>query len=243
MNDLLKKVLEAHGGLERWNSFDTLTASIVTGGEFWGIKGVTQDAMTRTMTVRLHEQYASVTPFGNPEWRTAFTADRIAIETLDGEVKHERAAPRASFAMHEIDTPWDPLHRAYFSGYAMWTYLTTPFFMAMPGFNVVEIAPWQEGTERWRGLRVEFPDHIASHSRQQDFYFAEDYLLRRHDYHVDIAGGFAAAQYVSDYVEAQGLLFPTKRRAYRRDGDLQAIRGQVMVSIDLADFRLSQDGG
>ena len=239
MNDLLKKVLDAHGGLERWNRFTTLNATIVTGGELWAMKGVVQDTMPREMTVSLHQQSASVTPFGNPHWRTAFRADYIAIETTDGEIVRERSNPRESFAGHDMDTPWDPLHRAYFSGYAMWTYLTTPFFMAMAGFNVTEIAPWQEGPEAWRGLRVEFPEHIASHSRFQDFYFGDDGLLRRHDYHVDVAGGFAAAQYVGEYVEAQGFRFPSRRRAYLRGEDLQPVRERVMVSIDLSGFRLS----
>jgi hypothetical protein len=238
MGDLLKKVLEAHGGLERWKGFTTLNATIVTGGELWGLKGVVQDTVPREMTVSLHRQHASVTPFGNPDWRTVFRADYIAIETTQGEIVRERPNPRESFAGHVMDTPWDPLHRAYFSGYAMWTYLTTPFFMAMPGFSVSEIAPWQEGQESWRGLRVEFPEQIASHSRLQDFYFGNDGLLRRHDYHVDVAGGFAAAQYVSEYVEAQGFRFPSRRRAYLRGADLQPLRGRVMVSIDLSNFRL-----
>jgi hypothetical protein len=53
--------------------------------------------------------------------------------------------------------------------------------MAMPGFEVTEIAPWHEGRERGRGLRARFPDVIASHSPAQDFYFGDDGLLRRHD--------------------------------------------------------------
>ncbi|MDD0997145.1 hypothetical protein M5G20_14905 [Pseudomonas sp. TNT2022 ID1044] len=239
MSDLLNKVLDAHGGLERWKRFNTVKATIVSGGELWGIKGVVQDAMPREMTVSLQQQRASVTPFGNPDWRTAFRADYIAIETTQGEIVRERLNPREAFVGHDLDTPWDPLHRAYFSGYAMWTYLTTPFFMVMSGFKVTEIAPWQEGSEAWRGLRVEFADDIASHCRLQDLYFGDNGLLRRHDYHVDIAGGFAAAQYVSDYVEAQGLRFPTRRRAYLRDEKLQPLRERLMVSIDLSDFRLS----
>src|SRR5215831_14617140 len=58
--------------------------------------------------------------------------------------------PRASFTGHVMDTPWDPLHRAYFMGYAQWTYLTTPFFMTMPGFEVTEISPWRSfQTSMW----------------------------------------------------------------------------------------------
>jgi hypothetical protein len=109
----------------------------------------------------------------------------------------------------------------------------------MLGFDVTEISPWQEGGELWRGLRARFPDHIASHSKEQDFYFGDDLLLRRHDYHVDVAGGFPAAQYVHGIVEVHGLRVPTKRRAYVRGPDLQAIRALLMVSIDLSDFRFS----
>jgi hypothetical protein len=238
MNELLARVISAHGGLERWNAFSAMSVTIVTGGALWGMKGLVQDSGPREMTVTLHEETAAVIPFGAPDRRTAFTPDRIAIETTAGVVVSERSDPRAHFAGHVLDTPWDPLDRAYFNGYALWTYLTTPFLMAMPGFEVTEIAPWQEGSERWRGLRARFPEAIASHSTEQDFYFADDGLLRRHDYHVDIAGGFAAAQYVYDTVEVDGLRFATKRRAYRRDTDLKPLLDPVMVTIDLSNFRL-----
>jgi hypothetical protein len=113
-----------------------------------------------------------------------------------------RDNPRASFAGHKYETPWDPLHRAYFSGYAMWTYLNTPFLMALPGFVVEEMAPWKEDGETWCVLRAKFPAAIASHCQEQDFYFGPDLLLRRHDYKVDIAGSFPTAQYVYDAIEA-----------------------------------------
>ncbi|MDP3844103.1 MAG: hypothetical protein Q8Q81_16310 [Oxalobacteraceae bacterium] len=123
-----------------------------------------------------------------------FTSERVAIETLQGGVVQERRDARKSFDGHTMNMPWDPLHRAYFNGYALRLYLTTPFFMAMPGFELTEIEPWKEGGETWRELRARFPEHIATHSREQDFYFGADGLVRRHDYHIDVAGGFAAAQ-------------------------------------------------
>ncbi|MFD7441826.1 hypothetical protein [Streptomyces sp. NPDC059909] len=237
VSPLLQEVLSAHGGLERWRQVQTVRATIVTGGLLWGMKGLVQDSDPREMTVSAHTQHASVYPFGAPDQRTDFTPDRIAIEKLDGRTVAERANPRASFDGHEMRTPWDPLHRAYFNGYALWTYLTTPFLLAMPGVEISEIAPWQEGGERWRGLRAAFPAYIAGHSTIQDFYFGPDNLLRRHDYHVDVAGGFAAAQYVHDIVEVDGLRFPTVRRAYRRDEAGSAIRDELLVSIDISNLR------
>ncbi|MCF3130795.1 hypothetical protein [Streptomyces olivochromogenes] len=239
MNALLSAVLDAHGGLDRWNALTMVRATIVSGGDLFTIKGMPQDPTPREMTVWLHEEHASVLPFGAPDQRSDFRPDRVAVEKLDGHVVAERDAPRDSFTGHELSTPWDPLDRAYFNGYALWTYLTTPFLLAMPGFDVTEIAPWREGDELWRGLRATFPPGIASHSTHQDFYFGFDHLLRRHDYHVDVAGGFAAAQYVHDIVEADGIRLPTRRRAYRSDADNRPILEQTMVSIDVSDARFT----
>src|SRR5713226_1280005 len=123
----------------------------------------------------------------------------------------------------------------------IWTYLTTPFFMAMPGFEVTEIAPWQEDGEIWRGLRARFPDTLASHSKEQDFYFGDDFLLRRHDYHLEIAGGAPVAQYVYDIVEADGIRFPTKRRAYLRGPHMKPIHDLLLISLDLSNFMFTTE--
>ena len=237
MNDLLTRVLDAHGGLERWRSYNKVEATIVSGGGFFALKGVLQDASPRRMTVWLHEERSSVTPYGAVDQRTMFTPDRIAIEKLDGTIVAERLAPRDSFAGHQMHTPWDPLHRAYFNGYALWTYLTTPFLLAVNGVQTAEIEPWREGVETWRVLRALFPSTIASHSAVQDFFFGEDLLLRRHDYNVDIAGGFAAAQLVFAYVEADGVKLPTQRRAYIRGPDHRPALDPLMVSIDISEVR------
>ena len=37
--------------------------------------------------------------------------------------------------------------------------------------------------------------------------------MRRHDYNVDIAGGYAAAQLTTDYLEVDGMKLPMRRRA------------------------------
>ncbi|MGW2963936.1 hypothetical protein ACWDGI_36500 [Streptomyces sp. NPDC001220] len=240
MSGLLSDVLEAHGGVRRWEQLTTATATIVSDGELFAAKGLPQDLQPRRMTIGLHEERASVSPFGSPEQHTDFTPGRVAIMRSDGTVVAERLDPRESFSGHVLDTPWDPLDRAYFNGYALWTYLTTPFFMIMDGMIVEEKEAWAESpTKRWRGLRVTFPDAVASHSTVQDFYFGDDLLLRRHDYHVDIAGGFAAAQYVTDFEEGDGIRFPTRRRAYLRGTDGRPDHDHVMVSIDLSDVRFS----
>ena len=119
----------------------------------------------------------------------------------------------------------------------MWTYLTPPFLLAMEGVRVEESEPWQEGAETWRVLRVYFPGSIDTHSRIQEFFFGENLMLRRHDYSVNVAGGFSAAQLTSDYMVVDGIHLPTKRRAYTRGGDRRPILEMLMVSIDISEVR------
>ena len=238
MNQLLANVLDAHGGLNRWNKYQKVEATIVTGGGFFALKGMLQDSTPRRMSVWLLEERSSVLPFGAPDQRTMFTPERIAIEKLDGTVVAERHAPKDSFAGHQMSTPWDPLHRAYFNGEAVWTYLTTPFVLAMDGVCVEETEPWREGAETWRVLRAYFPGSIETHSFIQDFFFGKsDLLLRRHDYNVNIAGGFPAAQLTSKYATANGIHFPTRRRAYTRGPDRRPIQEMLMVSTDFSEVR------
>ena len=240
VTDLLQHVLDAHGGFEKWSTFTRIEATIVTGGELWGIKGVDQDDTPRRMLASLDHEWSSVQPYGAHDQRTSFTPERIAVEKLDGTLVAERLDPRASFDGHVFDSPWDPLQRAYFNGYALWTYLTCPFFFALPGFTVREIDPVHDenspGGRGWAGLEVTFPSSFASHSTVQEFYFGDDFLLRRHDYRVDVAGSFPAVHYVSDFLDADGIKVPTKRRAYRADAAGRAILDALMVSIDLRDI-------
>src|SRR5258708_25529961 len=237
--ELLEKALAAHGGLARWSCFATGQAPLVTGGQLFGLKGPPQDPTPRRMTVATQREWASVFPYGADDQRTDFTANRIAVEKVDGTVVQERLRPSEHAEGKAVDAPWDVLDRAYFNGYALWTYLTTPFHFAMPGFAVEEVEPWREDDELWRVLRVTYPPNIASHSREQDFYFGPDFLLRRHDYHVEPSECFAAAQYVFDSVTIQQIPLPTKRRPYMIDQRLLPIHDRLMVSIDLSEISFS----
>src|SRR5256885_16163248 len=115
--------------------------------------------------------------------------------------------------------------------------MSTLFLLARAGFQPGETEPWLEGVEIWRGLRATFPATIASHSTEQDFYFGPDMLIRRHDYSVEIAGNFSAAQYISDPASIDGIKIPTRRRVYLRDENLMPMLDTLMVSIDLSGFR------
>ena len=86
-------------------------------------------------------------------------------------------------------------------------------------------------------IEVHFLDYPDKHNLIQDFFFGEDLMLRRHDYSVNIAGSFEAAQLTSDYVVANHIHLPTKRRAYTRGPDRRPIMEMLMVAIDFSEVR------
>lgn len=62
---------------------------------------------------------------------------------------------------------------------------------------------------------------------------------RRHDYNVNLAGGFGASQLTSDYTVANGIPRPTKCRAYARGPDRRPTFDMLMVAIDISDVSFS----
>lgn len=237
--DLAKLAIEAHGGLERWNSFTTLSAHLIQGGVLWAVKGKAEVLDDVTVTVDLRHEKASHWPFGSADRRSRFEPQRVALENAEGEVIEELLQPRSSFKGHTLETQWSDLQLAYFAGYAMWTYLNTPFLLARPGVESEEIEPWDEAGETWRRLKVRFPTEIATHSTEQTLYFDHQGFLKRHDYDVEISGGTGGAHYVSDLKEFSGIVFPTKRRIFPRQPDGQSAREPLVVSIDLDQFVLT----
>lgn len=239
MSDLLSTIIAAHGGLARWNQFTELKAHLDQGGALWGLKGKAGLLDSVDVTVGLRDEWASHSPFGRPGRRSLLTPDRVVIEDVDGS-REVLEAPRASFAGHDLNTPWSDLQLAYFAGCAMWTYLNTPFLLARPGVRSEEIAPWQENGVTLRRLKVTFPAGIATHSTVQTLYADADGLLVRHDYDVEIAGNTPGAHFISGYTEVSGIMIPTRRRIFPRQPDGQAMAEPLVVSIDLSDIVLSQ---
>src|SRR5260370_27378872 len=237
--DLAKLTIEAHGGLERWKRFTTLSVHGLNGGLLWGAKGKAGVLDDVTVTVDLHDEKVSHWPFGSADRRSRFEPQRVALENANGQVLEELLQPRSSFQGHTLETPWSDLQLAYFVGCAMWTYLNTPFLLVRPGVESEEIEPWQEAGETWRRLRVHFPADIATHSTEQTLYFDQQGLLKRHDYDVEISGGTPAAHYVSDLKQFSGIVFPTKRRIFPRQPDGRSPAQPFVLPIHLNTFVLT----
>ncbi len=235
MSELRDLVIDAHGGIARWNKVKTIEGDMSITGGLWARKGWPMALKNVHVTAAAEKQWISYQPFIGEGMRSSCTPDRTAIETFDGKIVKDRKNPRAAFDGHTVETPWDDLHLAYFSGYAMWNYLNTPFIFALPGFRIDEIEPWQENSEKRRRLKVTFPEYIATHCPEQIFHVNGEGLIRRVDYSAPIAGGAPTAHYLDDHREFSGIKVATRRRALRRNADGTALPDPVLVAIDIAD--------
>jgi hypothetical protein len=238
MNDLLSLAIKAHGGLDRWNTVTSIQANASITGAIWYAKG--QPDVLKDVAVTTETQAERVTmTFPSQDKRTVFEPGRVVIEHSDGTLIEARDNPEASFAGQELNTPWDDVHVAYFSGEALWTYLNTPFLYARSDFSTEEIAPIEADGETWRRLKVTFPDTVKSHTREQISCFGPDGLLRRHDYTVDILQGGTGLNYASGYQDIDGIIVPVTRRVYAYEGDYQLVKEPLLVAIDFTDITLA----
>jgi hypothetical protein len=241
MSDLLDLALKAHGGLDRWREVKSLDARVSLTGALYHLKGYPEGVPNVTVRIDTRRPAVTISPYARPDHRGYFTPDRVWIEDRAGQIVDERRDPRASFAGHVRETPWDQLHRLYFTSYAMWNYLTTPFLLTRPGFELEEIEPHQENGEIWKCLRVKFPSDVPTHNNfqvggEQTFFFNEQGLLQRLDY---LAVG-PAAHYCFDHTNYQGIVFPTLRRVLRRPPSGPLVNGPTAVLVQIADVLLGE---
>lgn len=162
---LLGDALDAHGGLTRWNGLRNVEASLVSGGLLYDLKGQPSDRAARQIRVTLREVYTALRPFGARDQSMVYTCARTVIEKTDGTVVADVATDdvRRSFAGHTLTTAWNPLQRAFFfSGYALWTYLNSPFLLARPDVELYPVPAVEHHGEALPGIGVVFPQRAHS---------------------------------------------------------------------------------
>jgi hypothetical protein len=237
MDDLLARVLEAHGALENWDRVTELTAKLSLGGPFWELRGWPEVYSGQTVTLDAHREHITFAPFSAPDRMSVLDVDpeRVSIQTSDGQVIEERVAPRASFPsdFDDLNTTWDAIQVAYFTSAATWIYLTEPFVFTYAGVTANEIDPWDEHGERWRRLAVRFPPAIANHNPDQVFYYDEQVMLRRMDYSPDVTGNPRVAHYTHDPQTFDGFVFPTRRRVHLYDEEGNADQTFAPITLDV----------
>jgi len=241
MHDLVKLAIEAHGGLEEWSQISWISAAFTVSGVSFKQRGPIGEAfaaLPMRVSVDTREQQTIFEPFVAHGQKGIYRPLRTAIESLDGVPVEALNNPRDSLKTKGLGAPWSATQILYFVGYSLWMYFTLPFSLLMNGVQCEELEPLVEEGEKWRALKVTYPDSYPSHSTEQIHYFDDQGLMRRQDYTVDVRQNLGAAHYIYDHRTFDGFVFPTKRRIYSRSSDGALLRDRLLISADLDDFRL-----
>jgi hypothetical protein len=232
VGSLLDEAIAAHGGMERWREIQSIKLNVSISGYLWEVKGSPEGLSNVQVEIDARQPAVSIAPYRSGVGH--FKPDRAWIEGDNGEIREALDDPRTTFD-GLLATKWTPLQELYFSGYALWNYLCTPFLFKEPGVVCAEAGLHQENCETWRKLRVTFPPNFPAHCTEQTFYFNDRGFLQRQDYVTEILGG-TAAHYSYDRKTVGGIVFPTLRRVVARRGDSAMLSGPTGVLLLISNI-------
>lgn len=232
MPDVLRPILEAHGGVDYWRSLSAIDVEFSAWGFLFTAKHVAPQQHTR-LTVNTRIPEAVLHDYPAVGQHAVVHAGRVDICDTAGSVLDSRVNPREAFRSGRA-LRWNAIDFAYFCGYAMWNYLTLPFLLLTAGVAVetsAKTAP-SGGTR----LIVRYPPGVPTHSPTQELTFDAGGRLLRHDYTAEVVGAWAkAAHLCRDYRQFGGLWLPTTRRVYPRGPFGRPLPAPTLVAIDIHD--------
>jgi len=230
----LHEAIDAHGGMDYWNSLEALDMEMSASGFLFTAK---RRPVLRHVRMRASTREPRFTFFDFPKRnQTSELIGNNEVRILDSEGKiiARRENPRAAFRGLRRQFAWDDLDFIYFGGYATWNYLTAPFLLARKGFVVEALEPLQGSLATLIGLQVTFPDDVPTHSRRQIFYFDDQRLLRRLDYTAEVVGGWArAAHLCEEYRLFDRLRAPSRRKVLPLLFGHKPLPGPALVELEV----------
>ncbi len=233
-NQLLERVIGAHGGAEIWQSSKTIKAVVSARGLAFTLKR-RPFFKNAAIELKLDSTDCTLLPIGrNPSIAGKISGANTMLLNKSGDVIETRENSRSFFpAKGKRLFKWDDLDMAYFANYAFWNYFTFPRLLLNHQIKWTQIAP--------NVLQAEFSNNIPTHNQKQQFYFDEKTgLLLQHNYTAQIISNLAkAANRALDYKTFNGIPVATRRIVTPQGAKGKALKNPVLIDIEVHEFELS----
>ena len=225
-NALLQRIMQAHGGFNRWQEVESVQVDLNIFGPILITRFKSPWLSNITANIFTDKPYVSFHHFPEQGMTSIFDGFDVYIFDANDHIVCEKNFKSDTSLKTKARLHWDHLDLVYFLGYAMWNYICTPFMLNSDQFECMQGDDWLEADGDYLStLRVNFPKHIPSHCRQQTFYFNQQGLLQRMDYHTEVLGPVAIGTHVCDqHKTVDGFVFPTHRRVFPRLWNGKALR-------------------
>jgi hypothetical protein len=255
---LIDRVLEAHGGLERWRKLSFFTAHVsISGAALPPADGCppsetshvmvhsyslptarTSKPTLREFVVEGETGRPHVTTYGavEPDRCGVCTPDRVEFRGGDGNVLQSLDDPMASLLARPADVPFRPLERAYIFAFLVWDAVVGPFMLDDPDVHVMERVERNESGSQSLTLEVRCPRRISPLAPDKVLHVGPKMLLRRSDCQLDSLRLGRVADTASSPADFGGVIVSTLRRlqAINRDGIIEA---QPLIDLEIFDVR------
>jgi hypothetical protein len=234
---LLEKALRASGGLDLWRLTRRFTLHMSITGALCTERCSTAQLKELVVEGNTQTQALEIIGFARADLRALYRPDWVALEGQDARRLMERQGTPEEFRRELQSTTWDELQLAHYCGYLIWNHIATPFILADPDFETKELRRNVARGESLRQLRVVFPARVATHGREQTFYFDREGLLRRLDYPAAHEEHTQIAQMFSGHQRLTGILVPTLCRLLSIGAEGAPVAKPSLLDIEIFDAR------
>jgi len=234
-NDLINRICNAHGGIERWQMVESIQIQMDIFGPILLTKFKSPWLPNINANIFTDKPYVSIHDFPEEGHTGIFDGFDVYIFNANDKIYCERNYSNCDELKTKPRLHWDHLDLIYFLGYALWNYNCSPYIFRNKGFECHQGEDFLDNDGNVLStLNVRYPRNIPTHCNQQVFYFDQKGLLKRQDYTADVISPLASGSHIfEDHKTFDGLVFPTHRRVFPR-----LWNGQPLKAIKVMDGRV-----
>lgn len=236
MENLLKDVLDAAGGIEIWKKYNILTAQIkINGIKPWnGLDSELLDNLT--FQADLQGQNAQLRNFPHHGLYTILTGDDEKVyDQNDDQVTIFDPVTSPVFDP-SLRSPWNEVQLMYVIKYVLWNSIRFPFSLDTQEYECEESQIFENNHQLYRTMLVQRRDKTPYGSLMSLFFSGEN-LLERADYETQEDQPVLFTKVSSQYALLNGLIIPTLIQIYYRSHDGSYDTNKLLVSFEVKSIK------